>query len=156
MATTAATSAAVTLGKRGCGGRNLRRRVMQLQLRGPQKKLASTKSAPQRNSSFAHQLATSVRMASAPMGEQTNSIKLQQMHTCHRGARLAGVEESIHRCRLLRSVFLLRHETKYAKVVPALEGQQRLCVVTTRYTAARAAAPFLHCRPYSLAGPTIL
>ena len=70
MATTAATSAAATLGKRGCGGRNLRRRVMQLQLRGPQKKLASTKSAPQRNSSFAHQLATSVRMASAPMGEQ--------------------------------------------------------------------------------------
>jgi hypothetical protein len=69
---------------------------------------------------------------------------------------LAGVEESIHRCRLLRSVFLLRHETKYAKVVPALQGQQRLCVVTTRYTAARAAAPFLHCRPYSLAGPTIL
>ena len=69
MATAAATSAAETVGKRGCGGRNLRRRVMRLQLRGPQKKLASTKSAPQRNSSFA-QLATSVRMASAPMGEQ--------------------------------------------------------------------------------------
>ncbi len=69
MATAAATSAAETVGKRGCGGRNLRRRVLRLQLRGPQKKLASTKSAPQRNSSFA-QLATSVRMASAPMGEQ--------------------------------------------------------------------------------------
>jgi hypothetical protein len=64
MATAAATSAAVTVGKWGCGGRNLRRRAMQLQLRGPQK------SAPQRNSSFEHQLATSVRMASAPMGEQ--------------------------------------------------------------------------------------
>ena len=64
MATAATTSAAVAVRKWGCGGRNLRRRAMQLQLRGPQK------SAPQRNSSFAHQLATSVRMASAPMGEQ--------------------------------------------------------------------------------------
>jgi hypothetical protein len=67
MATAATTSAAVAVRKWGCGGRNLRRRAMQLQLRGPQK------SAPQRNSSFEHQLATSERMASAPMGVQ---------HTC--------------------------------------------------------------------------
>ena len=75
---------------------------------------------------------------------------------CHRGARFAGVEESIHRCRLLRPVFLLCHKTKFAKVVPTLQGQQRLSVLTTRDTAARDAAPFLHCDPYALTEQTIL
>jgi len=128
MATAAATSAAVTVGKWGCGGRNLRRRVMQLQLRGPQKKLASTKSAPQRNSSFEHQLATSVRMASAPMGEQhtrSNCSKCTRVIAQHawRALKRAYIDAGF-----FGLFFFCAMRQNMQKSCPHLQGQQRLCV----------------------------